>query len=148
TFAGADLTQLGLRQEVVDRLVNFRNPDATGASVYQNAVQAFAGNGFLTTTSTASTGVAFTSNAFVNRQDLLKYVRTQNSELTAALPYLTTYSRSVNAPSWTPPSTPANTNPKIPDVRFLGTGNITHYRDDGTTEPAYAVKPGDPLVQR
>jgi len=148
TLAGADLTQLpGLTQSAVDNLVAWRNPGAS-ASAYAAAVNAFAENGFFSPTATnPATGQVFTNNAFVNRGDLLRYARTQNPALTNALPYLTTFSRSINAPSWTPPVSPANTNPNIPDVRFSSGGTVTHYRDNGATE-SYSVKAGDPLVQR
>lgn len=150
TAAGADLMQLpGLTQSAVDSLLAFRNPGAVSdASTYAEAVTAFEGDGFLSASATNSrTGRVFTNNAFLNRQDLLRYARTQNTALTNALPYLTQFSRSLNAPSWTPPSTPANSNPRIPDVRVSTGGSVTHYDDNGKTS-AYSVKAGEPFVQR
>ena len=150
TAAGADLMQLpGLTQSAVDSLLAFRNPGAVSdASTYAEAVTAFEGDGFLSASATNSrTGRVFTNNAFLNRQDLLRYARTQNNALTNALPYLTQFSRSLNAPSWTPPSTPANSNPRIPDVRVSTGGSVTHYHDNGTVE-TYPVNAGQPLVQQ
>lgn len=51
--------------------------------------------------------------AFVNRQDLLAYVESSNGKLsTSALPFLTTFSRDINAPSYEPNSErPGNPGP-------------------------------------
>ncbi len=149
--AGADLLQLpGVNsQSAVDQLIEFRNHGATSATAYTNAVNAFLKNGYLTRAATnAKTSQVFTNNVFVSRQDLLRYVRTQNSSLTNALPYLTTFSRSVNAPSWMPPASPINSNFKIADVRFAESGSVNHYKDDGNPDDSYEVSRGEPLVQR
>lgn len=145
--AGADLTRFtGVAQSAVDDLVSFRNPEALTATDYLKNVTAAAKAGFLTTSVTED-GVTFNNNFFTSRQDLLKYVRTQNPALAGALPYLTHFSRSLSAPLWEPPSTPANTNPNITATRFTSTRTLTGYHDDGSTYQR-DVQAGDPLIGR
>lgn len=145
--AGADLTRFnGVAQSAVDDLVAFRNPEALTATDYIKNVTASEKAGFLTTSVTQD-GTSFTNNFFTSRQDLLKYVRTQNPALAGALPYLTHFSRSLSAPLWEPPSTPANTNPNITAARFTSTRTLTCYHDDGSTYQR-EVQAGDPLVGR
>ncbi|MEJ0001546.1 MAG: hypothetical protein WDO13_21885 [Verrucomicrobiota bacterium] len=48
------------------------------------------------------TAVAPGDTAFLSRQELIKYAQTQNANLVAALPYLTTFSRELNGPTWGP----------------------------------------------
>ena len=155
TAAAADLTQLGVQQSAIDSLVAIRNPGATSAATYLDCVAASAAQGFLSPTVTSSaTGTIYNNNYFASRQDLIHYVRTHNTaaeDLTNALPYLTTFARDLNAPSWTPPTLAAgqtaSTNTTIPNARFAAPGTITHYPDSGTPQ-TYTVSAGDPLVQR
>ena len=150
TPAGADLTQLSasVTATAVNALAIFRNPTtAASASAYLDGVAAFNGVGFLKTSATSTaTGTTYkNNNYFTGRQDLLRYVRTQNPALTNALPYLTHYSRTLNAPS----------TPTALVVRSPG-GNVVHYKDNGTIEPydattstySYQLAAGDPLIAR
>jgi Tfp pilus assembly protein PilX len=179
SVAGADLTQLSpnLHQTDVDNLIAFRNPTISGdTNTFYLATQSSAANGFLNpTTAVTNSGTVtyYTNNFFNGRQDLLRYARTQNIPLTNATPYLTTFSRSVNAPTWEPlintgvvteqnegansqlenynyfnnASASTSTNPFTANVRFPAETLITHYNDDGTSQ-TYTVQPGDPLLQR
>jgi hypothetical protein len=162
TAAGADLTQLGVPQSAMDALVAFRNPQVTGAN-YADIVAALASEGFLSATATDSAGVTYTNNFFPTRQSLLAYAAQNNPGIRSALPYLTTFSLSSNAPSWKPPaslsgsSTGALTtsgpatpvNKDVSSVRYAGStsATFTHYDDNGNAS-TYAVNPGAPLIQR
>jgi len=174
TVAGADLTVLGASQSAVDMLrTNFCAPN--GDPNYTNQVWAAAQNGFLsniTTYTNYATGTVsnYTNSLFINRQDLLRYVQTTNTALANALPYLTAFSRTLNAPSWGPTinagtgynyqsieDATTSTNRFIPNVRYYqltdSTGPsqtpqfYTHYNDDGTYTTNF-VNAGDPLIQR
>jgi Tfp pilus assembly protein PilX len=168
TLAGADLTQLSpgnVTQSAVDQLVAFRNP-TTGAdtNTYFQSVQNASAAGYLTpnvAVTNSGTVTYYTNNFFNGRQDLLRYARTQNLPLTNVAPYLTTFCRSINAPSWEPQSdsgagytyltsanSAASTNRFIPNVRAPTATSIPHYNDDGTLGSPTLVQPGDPLVQR
>ncbi len=103
--ACADLTQIGLTTADIDTLVTWRNPiNATNspASAYTNYVYTAATNAFLTPASG--------ERIFTSRQQLIAFL-TQNvangdstavARMQAALPYLTHFSRELNAPSWYP----------------------------------------------
>lgn len=177
TVAGADLTQLGLASSDIDGLVKFRNPaayksNAIDPGTYLDLVASFARTGFVSSTASSLTSpsTTYSNMLFANRQDLLRYSRTQNTGLSKALPYLTQFSRSFNVPSWVPanPSGWSATNPNgydyaagaenadhcnrnISNIRVVGDDatvvSVTHYRDDGTTE-IYNIKAGQPLIQR
>lgn len=163
TVAGADLSALGLSSASVQKLVeNFRNP---GGGDYSNRVEVLVGKGFLAQVVTNASGVKYTNNFPVNRQDLLRFARTQSPGMTNALPYLTVFSRSLNAPVWGPLTngstgykylTDANkdgttTSPVmnrfLPHVRFTSAATVTHYDDDGNPQ-SRDVKAGDPLIAR
>ncbi len=94
-----------------------------------------------------------TGKSFHNRRDLIRFSRQGNLGLTAeALPFLTHFQFSVNAPAWDP-STPTGStinysanalstsspNRFVPGVRVVG----TFTRPDGTQ-----ARPGDPLINR
>lgn len=135
TLAGADLTRLGVDQTAVDQLIAFRNPGTTSAIKYVEDVKEAAQDGF----NRKSSGVAggYANNLFASRQDLIRYVRTENPGLTNALPYLSTFSSAVNGPSFTPGGlTPAN--PSLIDLRV----KTTFTRLDGTQ-----AKVGEPLLK-
>ncbi len=142
----ADLTQLtgGISQTPdVDGLVNWRN--ATTAANY-------ATNVYTTATNNGFTRVANGDTTFLSRQELIKYVQTQNTDMVNALPYLTTFSRELNGPTWGP-STPSGStinyatqqyvsgsfNPRIPNPRVQTGGWL---RDNGVAAVA-----GEPLVK-
>ena len=139
----ADLTQLtnALAQADVDKLVAWRNAGtgaAYGAAVYAAATN----NGF--------TRVANQDTAFLGRQDLIKYAQTQLPALTNALPYLTTFSRELNGPTWGPSTNTASFayaanqyqaasyNPRIPYPAVQG----AFTRQNGLKAAA-----GEPLVK-
>lgn len=164
TPSGADLTQLpGINTADVVNLITFRNAGTASTTNYTAGQQGAERAGFLSSvfTNTAPANEAgYTNNYFFSRQDLLRYADTQNTDLTNALPYLTTFSRNVTAPSWMP-QTPAgsatnyatlaaisgSTNRIVPDVCVPALATITHYNDDASTN-SYTINPGNPLVQR
>ena len=91
--------------------------------------------------------------AFVNRQDLIAYAARAGSPLKPeALPYLTTFSRDIDAPSYQPnpdretsvPATPVATemNPALLAIRFAG--DTTLERPEGDVP----VKTGTPVMPR
>jgi len=109
--------------------------------------------------------------ALLSRHDLLAMLSSQG--LSAAAPYLTHFSRSLNAPSWSPESDATspytyltsaeastlngvfNPNRDIPNLRYIGTtaATVIHYLDNGTIQSndgiqSYNVYPGDAAVQR
>jgi len=161
TIAGADLTQLGISQDAVDKLVNFRNAAAAlSADAFSNWVTTSATSGFLFPLARSGVSAPTTDCAFLTRQDLLRYARTQNPGLTAALPYLTHFTRFVTAPSWGPSADAGNgfaylsdankdtsANRFLPDVRFQTSGTVRHYGDTGNYQD-YNVSVGDCLIQR
>jgi hypothetical protein len=91
-------------------------------------------------------------NRILSRQDLIKLATNDSNGIsTAALPYLTHFSRAVNAPSWSPPApagssinynanrnSPGSANRFLPNVRVSG----TFTRADGT-----AAQQGEPLLK-
>lgn len=159
----ADLTQLpGLTgaQSTVDAFVNWRNASAGGTgNGYLLALIGYAQNGFLT----FKTG----DSPLLSRQDLINYfanidpnINSTTATFSKALPYLGTFSRAVNAPTWTP-VTPAgstidyagnaekstffnpaegkngttndpNPNRNLSNLRWPSSAQIKHYKDDGT----------------
>ena len=170
TLAGADLTALSgnLTAAVNNNFVAFRNPIAAGnATDYVNYVQSAASNGFLKTI--ASTGNSTSANFFTSRQDLIRYAKTQNTPLTNALPYLTTFSRALEQPSFAPDAS----RPKIvgsakppsnaasyegnnayfggeADINMAGTGGFLSVRAGVTPFKRYNGSmsvPGEPLVK-
>jgi len=145
--AGADLTRFnGVSQSAIDDLIAFRNPGALTATAYAQNTTALERSGFLKPTVTED-GTTYNNNFFTSRQDLLKYIRTQNPNLAGAAPYLTHFSRALNEPLWQPPSSPANTNPNIATARFASAQTLTRYRDDGTSYQE-DVEAGDQIVSR
>ncbi|HEY8965379.1 MAG TPA: hypothetical protein VIM58_02980, partial [Candidatus Methylacidiphilales bacterium] len=85
----------GLTQEQIDALVQWRTP-GTVTNYASYLAQLGQTNGYLTP--------APGNQAFLSRQDLIRYATTNG--LAQALPYLTTFSREKNSPSWSP-RTPA-----------------------------------------
>ena len=139
-----------LTQTQVNSLVEWRNK-ATYATSYNYLTNYASTNGFMRVSPGGD-------NTFLSRQDLIRYAG--NAGITNTIPYLTTFSRELNAPSWRP-ATPAQSsidyaklsdtttsaNRNIPNVRFLGSGTITHYKIDGTGTN-YMVTAGAPLIQQ
>jgi Tfp pilus assembly protein PilX len=103
TLPWADLTQLpGINTNDVQNLVNWRN--AGSVSNYPAYV-----------TNTASTNgfmqVANGDTTFFGRQDLIKWSQQSgNTDWEPVLPYLTTFSREVNGPTWGPTTVTPNIN--------------------------------------
>jgi hypothetical protein len=99
TLAGADLTQIpGITN--APALVAWRNSvSSASAGSYVSYINNFAStNGFQQTYPGDS--------AFVSRQDLIRAAQTGGEGLTTdALPYLATFTRELNAPTWGPSST-------------------------------------------
>jgi hypothetical protein len=125
----ADLIQLASstisQTPDVDNLVSFRNA-ATQIGYATNVSAAATNNGF--------TRVANGDTCFLSRQELIKYATTQNHDLVGVLPYLTTFSRELNGPTWGPTTptgsttnyaaaqyTPGSFNPRIPNPRVQAT---------------------------
>lgn len=140
TLAGADLSVIpGITSP--NDFVGWRNPGLSGPA-YATAVTNAATNGFLN----------FSPKQLVSRQDLIRLARTgANGISTNALPYLTHFSRTVNAPGWGP-ATPVgstmdyaaqanaatSTNRFFPNVRVKS----VFTRRDGSE-----AKEGEPLVE-
>lgn len=142
----ADLTQIpngpaNLTAPQVNDLIDWRN--AATKAAYQTFITNFLSiNGGLT--------VHPGDNTFVSRQDLIRYAQAKG--LTNALPYFTTFHRSLNAPSWFP-ATPGDSstdyagrmndaaaiNRFFPNVRV----KTEFTRADGTV-----AKVGEPLVKQ
>ena len=105
-----DLTQLDstITQADIDNLVNWRNA-ANAGSYPAYVTNTWSTNGFMR--------VAPGDTTFLSRQELIKYAETQNTDLTNALPYVTTFSREVNGPTWFP-TTPAKSSIDYTSLRF------------------------------
>ena len=96
--------------------------------------------------------VAPGGQVFVSRQELLRYAAQTNTIPAQALPFLTTFSREVNAPGYAPPSTrpklpaspdPDELNPALTAVRFASETVLTRGLDPDVTVPA-----GTPVMAR
>jgi hypothetical protein len=93
------------------------------------------------------------SQAFVSRQELIRFASRPNSPIPpSALPHLTTFSRALNAPSHIPepnrpklPNAPPadDMNPSFAAIRFPGNTTLTRGSDPDLTVPA-----GTPIMPR
>jgi hypothetical protein len=98
-----DLTQLpGVTTNDVNTLVQFRN--SVSETNYPMALTNSNGsgllsNGFMQVYAPSAGGPSDTT--FLSRQELIQYA-TNNPDWTNALPYLTTFSRELNGPTWGP----------------------------------------------
>jgi hypothetical protein len=91
SLAGADLSVI---PGMTDAFIQWRNTNSAGsASSYVTAVTNAATNGFLR--------AALGDNRITSRQDLIKLAKNGTMGITA-LPFLTHFSRTVNAPSYSP----------------------------------------------
>jgi hypothetical protein len=176
-LAFADLTYLGLSEKAVTSIVGWRNyasiqPDGDLSSFVFNTTSAQSffdwvysnSNGFLKVGD--SVWKNSTDQAVLSRQQLIalqKKLVPQGFPDTA-LRYLSTFSRAVTGPTWTPPydaselggdpafnyktaaDDPGSINRNVLGVRHRTAGQIVHYRDDGTQE-LYEVAEGDPLLR-
>lgn len=138
SLAGADLSKLGITQSTINDLVGFRNPQATTATQYKQQTSAALRDGFIN-----RTGPGYAHNLLTSRQDLIRYAKNSpDPELLKALPYLTTFTRMVNAPSFTPdPNRPAKDDAANPSL--INTRVTTPFtRTDGTL-----AQTGEPLIK-
>lgn len=173
----ADLSALpGMTQPAVDNFVNWRNAggiakETSGnSSPFLAAVFNYAQDGFLSFLSYNGSS----DSPLLSRQDLINYfgyLDPSGTGASRALPYLGTFSRAVNAPSWTPPinssqdpnyiaglssSAPINyknnaensrvANRDLANIRWPNPVLIKHYLDDATSF-SYNVNTGDPFLQ-
>jgi len=144
SLVSADLTQLASlpQSPQIDRIVGWRNSasaqatpsptpnafplwnfDAASTSRYFTVVLSNArGNGFLTANATSWNGL--TDQAFLTRQELLQF-RSDTGFSQNALQYLTTFSRELNRPNWTPALNAADMG-----APTNGPQNIYAYRDN------------------
>jgi len=164
---------------------NYTSGTAQGTSFY-NFVKSNQ-NGFMQTSGTSLVS-GQTDKMFLSRQQLMSFLLqgiaasgssasavAERANLQYALQYLGTFSRAVNAPTWSPPadalalggtsngigniyayktnadtatiSGSGNPNRNIPNVRFVTSGTIKHYDDNGNRND-YLVQAGDSLMQR
>jgi Tfp pilus assembly protein PilX len=146
-LAGADLSVIpGISSAAnMNTFVQWRNTNsATTAISYVSNVIAAATNGFLT----PRPG----DRNLLSRQDLIALARSGSYGITTnALPYLTTFTRTLNSPSWSPTNasgtsvdyaanrdSSASANRFLPNVRVA----TTFTRADGTT-----AQVGEPLLK-
>ena len=132
---------------------NFTNFVAWRSSVSSTNTNATSGSGGLFDPKRNFIDVPASEQAFVNRQDLLNYVAQSGTSIpTAALPFLTTFSRDLNAPSYEPnssrskkPATPSADvmNPAILTNRFAT--NVMLSRPDSGS---ITVNSGTPVMVR
>jgi Tfp pilus assembly protein PilX len=131
---------------------NFTNFVAWRSAVSSTNTNAASGSGGLFDPKRNFIDVPASEQAFVNRQDFLNYVAQSGSPIpSAALPFLTTFSRDLNAPSYEPNSSrsklpaspdPLLMNPALLSVRFLADTMLHRPEGDIT------VKSGTPVVPR
>ena len=99
---------------------NFTNFVAWRSAVSSTNTNAASGSGGLFDPKRNFIDVPASEQAFVNRQDLLNYVAQSGTSIpTAALPFLTTFSRDLNAPSYEPNSSRS----KKPDTNIADVMN-------------------------
>jgi len=105
--AFANLSALGMSSSAIDSLVGWRNAvTATDSATFAEwalGIPRSSGTSNTLSIQIAQVGhmvVAQGDNAFVNRRDLLRYAKYQNSSLTPS--YFTTFARSVEGSSWRP----------------------------------------------
>ena len=132
---------------------NFTNFVTWRSAVSSTNTNAASGSGGLFDPKRNFIDVPASEQAFVNRQDLLNYVAQSGTSIpSAALPFLTTFSRDLNAPSYEPnssrsklPLTPSADvmNPAILTNRF--TTNATLSRPDSGS---ISVNSGTPVMVR
>lgn len=115
----------------IDNLIKWRNAASyPNYSTYTNYVSAWATNGFMR--------VAPGDTAFLGRQDLIKYAQSQNSDLTNALPFLTTFSREINGPTWMPAKNIAyNSGKGLSGINNFNYLSLAQADTGSTTVPVY-----------
>lgn len=158
-----------LNQIDLSRIPGLANP--TALLNWRSAVSQSDTN-YLFSTTNSFLKVQQGDQSFITRQDLIHYALGNSSVVsTNALPYLTTFTRELNAPSWGPTQNAADVggvsvagsyankdysdnqnsstvpNRFVPNVRLATTTVLTGYHTDGTSY-TYTVKAGEPLIQR
>jgi hypothetical protein len=153
TSAGATLTQNDVNQIVGWRnYVTAQASGTLGGYTFNPAGQTQAqyynfllspSNSFLTTSSTTSNNR--TDQMFTSRQALLRFQRASGFN-PYALQYLTTFSREINAPTWSPAASSTNAiNPPLANNYFTAAKTLTTYALDGSPS-TMTVHAGDPLI--
>jgi Tfp pilus assembly protein PilX len=169
-LAFADLTQINLTQSQINALVGWRNQaslnvsgtlpnyaldtSAMGQAAYCKLITSN-NNGFLATSNTTtSTASGATDHRFISRQNLINFLlngvaqnTNEQATLQNALQYLGTFSREVDAPSYTPSAsrpkvdsvTDDQFNPSLIDTRVVST--FTRSSD------GQAATVGEPLLK-
>lgn len=121
---------------------NFKNFVTWRSAVSSANANATSGSGGLFDPKRNFIDVPASEQAFVNRQDLLNYAAQSGSPIpSATLPFLTTFSRDLNAPSYERLN-PDLMNPALLDVRFEA--DTTLHRPEGDI----TVKSGTPVMPR
>ena len=131
---------------------NFKNFVDWRSAVSSTNTNAASGSGGLFDPKRNFIDVPASEQAFVNRQDLLNYVAQSGSPIpSAALPFLTTFSRDLNAPSYEPnsarPKLPASPAPDFMNPALLGVRfqtNTILRRPEGNV----TVTSGTPVMPR
>ena len=132
----ADLTQLpGITAGDVNALVQFRN--AVSETNYPMALANTNGfglesNGFMQVYTPSPNGPS--DSTFLSRQELIQYA-TNNPDWTNALPFLTTFSRELNGPTWGP-----TTNATGASYQYQSLANNPATATATTNSNIYAVK--------
>jgi hypothetical protein len=134
TLAAPDLSAMpGLSQTTVDALIqNFRNrTSAATPDAYTNQVlNVNATNGFMS--------VSAGDDTFLSRQDFLAYAKLNG--LSDAATNLTTFTRSLNSPSWAP-----TTNAGAFTIQTATVSTIYPHGNDSWTSPGVTVTPAAPV---
>ncbi len=137
----ADLSQLpGITANDVNTLVQFRNP--VSETNYPFALTNTNGyglqsNGFMQVYTPATNGPSDTT--FLNRQELIQYA-INNPDWTNALPYLTTFSREINGPTWGPTTNMGVINGTNYNYQTTATSTSTATATTTINPNIYAVK--------
>lgn len=150
TLAGADMTALlsdgTITQAAVDKLIEWRN--GAGISNYQSqAPTTLEGYTKLVTQYSGTTGfmqrwsdgtLSSSDQRFISRQDLIRYIQDSGkSDLPKeVLPYLTTFSRSLNQPSYFPDPNRNKVTGVASNTAGAYTGGNNAYGLDDTFNPA------------
>ena len=132
---------------------NFTNFVTWRSAVSSTNTNAASGSGGLFDPKRNFIDVPASEQAFVNRQDLLNYVAQSGTAIpSAALPFLTTFSRDLNAPSYEPNSSRS----KLPDTNSADVMNPAILTNRFTTDAtlsrpdsgSISVNSGTPVMVR
>ncbi|MCE0497795.1 MAG: hypothetical protein LV481_07615, partial [Methylacidiphilales bacterium] len=135
----ADLTQLSpgiITTSDVSALVQFRNAVSETnfpLALTNNNGFGLESNGFMHVYATSTNGTS--DSTFLSRQEFIQYA-TNNPDWTNALPYLTTFSRELNGPTWG--TTMTNCNYTMP---VSGSNYIFNYQTQATSTATNVYNP-------